>query len=264
MEATTDQIADLCTELYGLESGRQLSRRLLDTCQSYRSQIHVSSRVGNCTSPLPAQQPSALGFSEADILLIAYPDHLKSADRSPLRTLSDWCRDHFQNLIRHVTCLFVFIVDCLDLMRFVCSTVHILPFHPSTAYDGYAITDYMAVDPAFGSWEDMHKFRDNGFKLMFDLVLNHCSSSHPWFRHLIDQTTPGCDYFITKYGPEVPWLTSVLSDSENVVFQIWYCLHFVTVCRFVEPEILRFFGRHNNEMVPFLMCGPLTIMIWWI
>lgn len=87
--------------------------------------------------------------------------------------------------------------------------MHILPFHPSTAYDGYAITDYMGVDPKFGTWNDIHSFRDREFQLMFDLVLNHCSSSHPWFQQLVDGELPGKDYFITRYGPQDQWLSSV-------------------------------------------------------
>ena len=80
--------------------------------------------------------------------------------------------------------------------RFFLSMIQSLqPFHPSTAYDGYSVTDYMGVDPANGSWADLQQFfaeqNDSRFNLMFDLVLNHCSVQHPWFKQFVADESPG-------------------------------------------------------------------------
>ncbi|MDT0002875.1 alpha,alpha-phosphotrehalase [Listeria cossartiae subsp. cayugensis] len=61
------------------------------------------------------------------------------------------------------------------------------PFYPSPQNDnGYDISDYTAVDPLFGTMDDVTtlineaKKRDIG--IMIDLVLNHTSTEHPWFK----------------------------------------------------------------------------------
>ena len=51
---------------------------------------------------------------------------------------------------------------------------------------GYDISDFCAVDPRYGTMEDFEHVRDalhaNGIKLILDLVPNHTSDQHPWFR----------------------------------------------------------------------------------
>lgn len=123
----------------------------------------------------------------AHIVLIAYGDHLQRPGEAPLATLGDWCRAHLRGCI---------------------STVHVLPFHPSTSYEGYAISDYRAVDPALGGWRDLERLNGD-FDLMMDFVLNHCSASHPWFRQFLADQEPGRRYFLTLPDPETPWLRGV-------------------------------------------------------
>ena len=52
--------------------------------------------------------------------------------------------------------------------------VHILPFFPSSSDDGFAIIDYKKIDTENGDWSDFKKISDK-FKVMTDLVINHCS-----------------------------------------------------------------------------------------
>ncbi len=127
------------------------------------------------------------GFTEKDVVLIAYADHLRRAGEAPLATLSRFCREHLTGLV---------------------STVHVLPFHPSTSYDGYAITDYRAVDPALGGWEHLEEMSGE-LDLMMDLVLNHCSASHPWVEQYRADREPGRRYVLTAPDPAAPWLDSV-------------------------------------------------------
>jgi alpha-glucosidase len=61
------------------------------------------------------------------------------------------------------------------------------PFYPSPQVDfGYDISDYQAVDPQFGTLADFeHLVREAGahhLRVIIDMVLNHTSDQHPWFR----------------------------------------------------------------------------------
>lgn len=53
-------------------------------------------------------------------------------------------------------------------------------------YHGYAITDYYAVDPHFGSIDDYCRFVDaahiKGVKVIMDMVFNHCGIDHPFVK----------------------------------------------------------------------------------
>jgi maltose alpha-D-glucosyltransferase / alpha-amylase len=63
----------------------------------------------------------------------------------------------------------------------------LLPIYPSPCRDdGYDITDYYAVHPELGDLGDfvdlVHAAGDHGIRVIVDLVLNHTSNEHPWFR----------------------------------------------------------------------------------
>lgn len=54
------------------------------------------------------------------------------------------------------------------------------------ADEGYDISDYYDIDPRFGTMEDMEQLIDEAKKrniyILMDLVVNHCSDEHEWFR----------------------------------------------------------------------------------
>ncbi|MCT2591310.1 glycoside hydrolase family 13 protein [Streptomyces sp. N2-109] len=61
------------------------------------------------------------------------------------------------------------------------------PFYPSPQHDhGYDVADYRDVDPVYGDLAEFDRLvtdaRRLGMKLVLDIVPNHCSSEHPWFR----------------------------------------------------------------------------------
>lgn len=63
----------------------------------------------------------------------------------------------------------------------------ISPFFKSPMKDfGYDVSDYVSVDPIFGTMEDFRRLlaaaHDRGLRVVVDLVLNHTSDEHPWFR----------------------------------------------------------------------------------
>lgn len=83
----------------------------------------------------------------------------------------------FQGLIRRLDYLQGLGVTALWLM----------PFQPSPGRDGgYDITDYYNVDPQYGSLGDFveftHACEQRGIRVLIDLVVNHTSDQHPWFR----------------------------------------------------------------------------------
>jgi glycosidase len=126
--------------------------------------------------------PAERGFSERDVVLIAYPDQLRAEGMPSLRVLSEFCAEH---LAGWITCL------------------HLLPFFPSSSDDGFSITDYRAVDPNLGSWADLAHIRKS-FRLMLDAVINHVSVHSDWFQGFLRGEEKFRSFFITVEGtPDV-------------------------------------------------------------
>ncbi|HZF74471.1 MAG TPA: maltose alpha-D-glucosyltransferase [Acetobacteraceae bacterium] len=65
--------------------------------------------------------------------------------------------------------------------------IWLLPFYPSPLRDdGYDISDYKGVNPAYGTMADVRRFiqaaHARGLKVITELVINHTSAEHPWFQ----------------------------------------------------------------------------------
>lgn len=95
----------------------------------------------------------------------------------------------------------------------------ISPVHPSPMADfGYDISDYVDVDPVFGTLEDFDALVDEahrrGLKVLMDYVPNHTSEEHPWFqRSRSSRDDPRRDWYIwhdpsPDGGPPNNWLAS--------------------------------------------------------
>ncbi len=83
----------------------------------------------------------------------------------------------FEGLSRRLDYLSGLGVTCLWLQ----------PFQPSPNRDnGYDVSDYYGVDPRFGTLGDFvdfaHQAKQRGLKIIVDLVVNHTSDQHPWFK----------------------------------------------------------------------------------
>jgi maltose alpha-D-glucosyltransferase/alpha-amylase len=80
------------------------------------------------------------------------------------------------------------LVSRLDhLARLGVTCLWLNPVHPSPRRDGgYDVTDYYGVDPRIGTLGDfaelVHQAGNRGIRVMIDLVVNHTSDEHPWFR----------------------------------------------------------------------------------
>ena len=102
-------------------------------------------------------------FSEKDAVLITYGDLLLGEGRTPLRTLSDFAYVFFRGLV---------------------TTIHVLPFFPSSSDRGFSVISYEEVDPKLGSWEEIARL-SRGFRLMFDGVFNHVSAKSRRFQKFL-------------------------------------------------------------------------------
>ncbi|RDE10480.1 alpha-amylase family protein [Pelagibacterium lacus] len=85
------------------------------------------------------------------------------------------------------------------------------PFYPSTHRDnGYDVTDYFSVDPSLGSFDDLiatiRAAGELGMRVITDLVVQHTSDAHPWFRSARhDEQSPFRDYYIwADHPPPTP------------------------------------------------------------
>jgi len=77
------------------------------------------------------------------------------------------------------------------------TAIWLMPFQPSPGKDdGYDISDYYGVDPRYGTLGDFVEFthgcRQRGIRVIIDLVVNHTSDTHPWFREA--RSSPDSEY----------------------------------------------------------------------
>ena len=117
-------------------------------------------------------------WSEKDSYLICYGNSLLDGQHKPLDLLRDFVLEHLDGTI---------------------SGIHILPYFPYTSDDGFAVTDYREVNSELGAWEDISRIAKD-FRLMSDLVLNHCSSQGKWFNAYRQGHTPW-DRFFREASP---------------------------------------------------------------
>lgn len=107
------------------------------------------------------------------------------------------------------------------------------PFFVSPQRDnGYDVADYRNIDPMFGTMEDLDNLIAEGEKrnigLMFDMVFNHTSTSHEWFRRALAGEKKYQDYYIFKEGapdqPPTNWQSKFGGSAWEYVSSLgkWY------------------------------------------
>ena len=67
------------------------------------------------------------------------------------------------------------------------TAIWLMPFQTSPCRDdGYDVADYYNVDPRYGTLGDFIEFthgaKQRGIRVLIDLVMNHTSDQHPWFK----------------------------------------------------------------------------------
>ncbi len=146
--------------LYGQAVGEATTKRIFRLLETHK-QLRRRSVVG----PF---------WTHKDVVLITYGDSIQSPGQRPLQTLRSFLKRHLPDAF---------------------SMVHLLPFFPWSSDGGFSVTDFRAVNPELGDWEDIAALEDS-YDLVFDLVLNHCSRENLWFIDYIAGQEPACNYFI--------------------------------------------------------------------
>ena len=113
-------------------------------------------------------------WSEKDAWLISYGNSLISDKEAPLTVLKGFLDSQLTGVM---------------------NGIHILPFFPYSSDDGFSVINYSEVNDSLGGWPDIQAIAQD-FRLMSDLVINHCSSRSLWFDNFKQQKSPGKDYFI--------------------------------------------------------------------
>jgi len=148
------------TVIYGEDGHEGLGNRLIDAMQLRE---HFFDPV-----------PFTNHWSERDIAVITYGDSILPSEGSPLAELTRFLRNRLDDAV---------------------SIVHILPYFPWTSDDGFAVSDYDRVNPDLGDWSHLEAL-SRDYRIMSDLVVNHCSAAHEWFQQYQRGEEPGCHFFV--------------------------------------------------------------------
>ncbi|MFC5702706.1 glycoside hydrolase family 13 protein [Cohnella faecalis] len=113
------------------------------------------------------------------------------------------------------------IIDKLDyLSQLGINAIYLNPIFKAKSNHKYDTLDYFAIDPQFGSIEDLRRLTElchrRGIRVVLDLVINHCGYDHPYFQDVVQngEKSPYRDWF---YVHEYP---VALSDSKYD--SVWY------------------------------------------
>ncbi|MET0932758.1 MAG: alpha-amylase family protein [Mycetocola sp.] len=102
----------------------------------------------------------------------------------------------------------------------------LMPFYPTPDRDdGYDITDFYGVDSRLGHHGDLVEIlrtaRDRGMRVIADLVVNHTSDKHPWFkaaRSSVD--SPYRDFYVWRDEPPAKQAETVFPGEESSVWEL--------------------------------------------
>ncbi|WP_248959314.1 alpha-amylase family protein [Sphaerisporangium perillae] len=115
-------------------------------------------------------------------------------------------------------------IDHLERLGVTC--IWLMPFFPTPDRDdGYDITDFYGVDPRLGTLGEFVEFmrvaRDRGIRVIADLVVNHTSDEHPWFKDARSgRDSRHRDWYIWSDTPEPDDPKGVVfPDAENSLWE---------------------------------------------
>ncbi len=204
----------LLESLYGRSCAPRIERRLRDLIDRFL--------------PGPgarARRVAPASVTQSDTLLITYADQVRSRGEPPLRTLAGFCARHLKGVV---------------------SGIHLLPFYPWSSDDGFSVKDFFAVEPSYGTWDDI-ALLGSDFDLMFDGVFNHLSAQSEWFRRFLADDPRYRDFFISVEGspdlsqvvrPRTLPLLTVFSTTAGLK-RVWTTFSADQVdLNFKNPEVL--------------------------
>ena len=83
--------------------------------------------------------------------------------------------------------------------------IWLTPFYISPQVDnGYDVANYVSVDPAYGTLDDFDQLvaeaHQRGIRIVLDMVFNHTSTQHAWFRESLNKESPYREFYIWRDG----------------------------------------------------------------
>ena len=112
------------------------------------------------------------------------------------------------------------IIGKLDYLQWLgINVIWISPFFASPMVDnGYDISDYYRVDSQFGTNDDLDELieqaRRRDIRIVFDLVVNHCSDQHEWFKKACaDPQSEERGYFVIRHNDQINNWRSIFGGS---------------------------------------------------
>ncbi|MFM9052617.1 MAG: alpha-amylase family glycosyl hydrolase, partial [Bacteroidota bacterium] len=106
------------------------------------------------------------------------------------------------------------------------------PFNKATSYHKYDVEDYYMIDPEYGTMDDfkrlVKKAHKRDIKILMDLVVNHCSSKHPWFvSACMDTASSYRDWFVWSARENIKsepdhWHVIAGSDTSSKDYEKYY------------------------------------------
>ncbi|MDX1639962.1 MAG: alpha-amylase family glycosyl hydrolase, partial [Balneolaceae bacterium] len=190
----------------------------------------------NCTRELiqkyapeiPDPKRTGDKWTEKDSILITYGDVLRDKNRPDeerLNILEEFLDQYVAGSV---------------------SSLHILPFFPSSSDAGFSVIDYKKVREDLGTWRNIRQLAKK-YRLMADLVINHTSRYSDWFQNFKQLKQPGREYFISV-DPDLdissvtrprnsPLLTPVQTDNGDRVVWTTFSEDQVDV-DFRNPDVL--------------------------
>lgn len=128
------------------------------------------------------------------------------------------------------------ITEKLDYLKYLgVDYIWITPFFVSPQRDnGYDVADYCNIEPMYGTMEDFDRLsleaKKRGIGIMLDMVFNHTSTEHRWFKKAISGDKKYQDFYIFKKGeknnPTTNWVSKFGGNAWEYVEELEsYYLH---------------------------------------
>lgn len=138
------------------------------------------------------------------------------------------------------------IIDKLDYLKDLgVDIVWISPCYPSPFADqGYDISDYYNINPVFGTLEDMDRLLAEAKKrdmyILLDLVVNHCSDEHEWFKK-------ACEDPDGKYG-NFFYITDKKKANFHATGAVTSVVLSGKLCRAIRTNSICTFSTENSRI----------------
>ncbi len=204
---------------------------------------HSAAPPGSCTSGTPVGCPlvpssSAAPWWQSGVVYQVYPRSFSDADGDGVGDL-----EGVRQRLDHLAWLGV-------------DAVWLSPFYPSPMHDfGYDVADYCDVHPLFGDLATFDRLvadaHDRGIRILVDLVPNHSSDEHPWFRESrSSKGNPKRDWYVWRDGggPDEPpnnWVGAFIEGGRawtwDATTEQWYLHQFLPQqpdLNWANPEVV--------------------------